>query len=269
MNKNLKIGLVLLIIASVSFLCSTVAFFILKESEKEKRLYLEKELKETIAERESIAKDLEEIKILKRDLESKLSSAQEEAKRISEELAKEKEARGLIASQLGEEKKRSDTLMADVMKEKEERLTLVHQLARAGDSYRQLKEQFDLLVEAKETLEDKLKEMMAKKGVELEKIEVRSEYQPRDIASCDEEVTSKDVKSGDVLVVNKKFDFIVSNIGRSDGADVGTGLDVYRGDELIAKTRIEKLYDKMSAAIILPEWKNSNIKEGDRVYISQ
>lgn len=270
MNRNLKIGLTLLIAASVFFLCSTVAFFILKEAEKEKRLYLERELSDIMKAKESLAQDLEEIKIINRDLESKLSSTKEEAGRISEELVREKEAKRLITSQLEEEKKKSDTLMADIMKEKEERLNLVHQLSQAEESYRELKDQFNLLIEAKETLEDKLKKMMAKKGVELEKIEIKRGYEPEaELALKNTPITPGGKRSADVLVVNRKFDFIVTNIGKSDGADVGTELDVYRNDEFIAKTKIEKLYDNMSAAVILPEWKKSNIREGDQVYISQ
>lgn len=273
MNKNLKIGIVLLLVASVLFLCSTVAFFIMKESEKEKRIYLEKDLEELMIAKDAIASDLEEIKITKNKLEIQLSSAKEEAERVARDLAREKEAKGLIESQLDQEKRRSDELMADVMKEKEERLSLVHRLSGAEEAYRDLKGQFDIMVEAKETLEHKLKDMMAKRGVELQRIEVSAEYQRDEEVPAQELASTAPVsigmKNGEVLVVNRKFNFVVANVGESDGLSIDTALDIYRDKKLIARTKVEKLYDKMSAATILPEYKSSSIKEGDQVYISR
>ncbi len=284
MNRNLKVGLVLMIIASVFFLCTTLAFYILREAEKEKRLYLEEELEGVLEAKRLLAEDLGEIKIINRDLESKLGSARQEAERIAEELQKEKEAKELIVSKLEEEKKKTDTLMVDIMKEKEERLDILHKLAKAEETYNELKEEYDLMVKAKERLQEKIKRMMAQKGVELERIEVRGSTE-EDITEEDitreevedvmqfaeEDVASEETEDpdADVLVVNRKFDFIVANLGKLDGADLGTELDVYRDGEFIAKTKIEKLYDNMSAAAILPEWKDANIKEGDQIYFAR
>ncbi|MFH1753389.1 MAG: hypothetical protein ABH875_04320 [Candidatus Omnitrophota bacterium] len=284
MNKNLKIGLLLLILASVYFLVSAVAFFILKESEKDKRAYLEEELSDMVKSRESIASELADFKAKNREIESRLNSVKEQARGISEEILKEKEARRLLTMQLEEEKKKSERLMSDVMAEKEERLSLVHQLSNAEDAQRQLREQYDLIFQAKETLEFKLREMMAGKGVELERIEVTSDYgrdfgreeaDTRDEPVWEEEIeiydepveVSRAPRSGSVMVINSKYNFIVSNIGKVDGVAVGSELDVYRDRSLIAKTKVEKLYEKMSAATILPEWKNARIKEGDVVQI--
>lgn len=297
MNKNLKIGLILLIVASVYFLCSAVAFFIIKESENEKRIYLEEELKEIVAAKEAIALDLSEIKSRNRQLENKLSSVKEQARSISDEILREKEARRLLASQLEAEKKKAERLMADVMTEKEERLNLVYRLSKAEDSYGMLKDQFELMLQAKETLEKKLRDMMAGRGVELERIEVKSEYRrdDRDYNYEDSRSVAAEVapeaeytyyeteetrdagysglsgrrKLANVMVVNKKYNFIVSNVGKSDGLEIGSQLDIYRSDTFIAKTQVEKLYDKMSASTILPEWRKARIREGDQVFITE
>jgi hypothetical protein len=281
MNKNLKIGLVLLILASVCFLCSTIAFFILKESELEKRLYLEDELKDIVRSKDALARELSDIKQSNRELESKLTSVKEQARNISDEILKEKEARRLISDQLENEKKKGERLMSDVMEEKEERLKIVHQLSKAEDSYHLLKEQYDLMVKAKETLEAKLKEMMAGRGVELERIEVTSDYreeyeydyddtpgfsyQEQEYAYTPPEPAAPQSLTASVMVVNRKYNFIVVNMGKADGVAVGSRLDVYRNEKLIAKTKVEKLYDKMSASALLPEWKGANIREGDTV----
>ena len=92
MNKNLKIGLLLLVLASVYFLCSAVAFFIMREGEKEKRLYLEQELREIVEAKDGLAKDLGEMKTRNRELESRLNSVKEQARSISEEILKDNDA---------------------------------------------------------------------------------------------------------------------------------------------------------------------------------
>ncbi|NQT06541.1 MAG: hypothetical protein HQ575_03270 [Candidatus Omnitrophica bacterium] len=299
MNKNLKIGLGLLITASVFLMCSTVAFFILKESEKEKRAYIEAELKKAVIAKEDTVRELGEIKIINKDLESKLSSARDEAKKISEQLAREKASKESLTSQLEEEKRKSDELLDDVMKEKEERLGLVHKLTSAEGAFRDLNDQYKVLMDAKETLEARLKDMMTRKGVELERIEVRgSTYQkdesgdltnryyekplnisrpapsekPKDDVVVETAYTKIPAEApqnqGAVLVVNRKFDFIVSNLGKADGINIGMELDVYRKDKLIARTCVEKLYEKMSASTILPDFTNAGIREGDQVFVS-
>jgi hypothetical protein len=40
---------------------------------------------------------------------------------------------------------------------------------------------------------------------------------------------------------------------------------VYRNEQFIAKVQIEKIEEKTSATIILPEWQNAEIKENDVV----
>ena len=115
--------------------------------------------------------------------------------------------------------------------------------------------------------------MLSKKGINLGKIEVKSRYnnEAQDDIQKKKEIApvpaKKTIKTGDVLVVNKKFNFVVSNIGKLDGVDIGTEIDIYRGERFIAKTKIEKLYDSMSAATILPEYKDVRIREGDQARI--
>lgn len=273
MNKYVKIGLALLLAASVLFLCGTVVFFIEKENEKEKRISLESQLKETMDEKELIEKDLDELKTVNRDLEVRLSSAKEEARRIASELIIEKESKARFETRFIEEKEKREEMAVDLMKEKDERLGLMEKLSKAEESYRDIKKQFQILVEAKETLEYKIKGMLSKKGINLGKIEVKSRYnnEAQDDIQKKKEIApvpaKKTIKTGDVLVVNKKFNFVVSNIGKLDGVDIGTEIDIYRGERFIAKTKIEKLYDSMSAATILPEYKDVRIREGDQARI--
>ncbi|MCG2704118.1 MAG: hypothetical protein L6366_07090 [Candidatus Omnitrophica bacterium] len=70
---------------------------------------------------------------------------------------------------------------------------------------------------------------------------------------------------GQVLVVNKEFAFVVINIGEKDGIQESQVLDVYRGQDLLGKVKVERIYDTMSSAVILPEATKQELKEGDIV----
>ena len=70
---------------------------------------------------------------------------------------------------------------------------------------------------------------------------------------------------GQVLVVNDEFAFVVINIGEKDGIEETSVLEVYRGQSLLGKVQVERIYDTMSSAVILPESLTGEIKEGDAV----
>jgi hypothetical protein len=70
---------------------------------------------------------------------------------------------------------------------------------------------------------------------------------------------------GQVIVVNREYDFIVMNLGKNHGLSIGQEFQIVRGSEVLGRVKVEKVYDELSAAAILPESKKSTIKEGDTV----
>jgi uncharacterized protein YoxC len=68
-----------------------------------------------------------------------------------------------------------------------------------------------------------------------------------------------------VMTVNKKFNFIVVNMGLKDGVKMGDRLEVRRGSESIGRVEVEKLYDDFSAATIANQKDNYEIQEGDQI----
>jgi FtsZ-binding cell division protein ZapB len=68
-----------------------------------------------------------------------------------------------------------------------------------------------------------------------------------------------------VLTVNRKFNFIVVNLGLKDGLRMGDKVEVVQGAEPKALAQIEKIYDKFSAATLLTEDKGNPVHEGDTV----
>jgi len=69
-----------------------------------------------------------------------------------------------------------------------------------------------------------------------------------------------------ILTVNRKFNFIVVNLGLRDGLRMGDKVKVMKADKQIALAQIEKIYDKFSAATLLNEDQGNQVHEGDTVH---
>ena len=72
---------------------------------------------------------------------------------------------------------------------------------------------------------------------------------------------------GKVTAVDAQFDFVVLDIGESQGAREHGELLVSRGEKLIGKLRILDVKKDHSIANILPGWKQEEIQTGDLVIV--
>ena len=72
---------------------------------------------------------------------------------------------------------------------------------------------------------------------------------------------------GTVTAVDTQFDFVVLDIGESQGAREHGELLVSRGEKLIGKLRILDVKMEHSIANILPDWKQDEIQTGDIVIV--
>ena len=72
---------------------------------------------------------------------------------------------------------------------------------------------------------------------------------------------------GKVTAVDAQFDFVVLNIGESQGAREHGELLVSRGEKHIGKLRILDVKKDHSIANILPDWKQGEIQTGDLVIV--
>ena len=72
--------------------------------------------------------------------------------------------------------------------------------------------------------------------------------------------------SAEILIVDSDHGFVVMNVGRVDGVAPGSEISVLRDARLIAKVAAKQVRDKVSAALILPEWKyKTAIEVGDQI----
>ena len=73
---------------------------------------------------------------------------------------------------------------------------------------------------------------------------------------------------GSVLVVNKEYSFVVTDLGQKDGAKKDMVFEIREGTRSLGKAKIDKVYDTMSSANILPGSEINNIKKGNFVFES-
>jgi hypothetical protein len=79
------------------------------------------------------------------------------------------------------------------------------------------------------------------------------------------EVKMPTILTGKVLAVDSKYEFVVLNIGGSQGVAKNGKLLVHRDGKLVAKLRVTTVESNSSIANIMPDWKVANVREGDQV----
>jgi len=170
-------------------------------------------------------------------VEAKLTETTQVKERIEKELDSGKEKICLLEKQL-EDKSRQMQLAMD-------------RIAIETAAKTMLNKKLTLAMKEKDILEEKLNRFnFASKPVELEKIVIKQ---------------VSDTLVGKVIKVDKKYAFVVLDLGNRDNLKVVDILSVYRSNKFIGKVRVERLEDDRSAASILPEWQNVQFREGDRV----
>lgn len=70
---------------------------------------------------------------------------------------------------------------------------------------------------------------------------------------------------GKVVAIDPKHDFVILNVGSDQGAEERGEMLVNRAGKLVAKIRLTKVHADRSIANVLPEWKQSDVVEGDAV----
>ncbi|MFC2149650.1 hypothetical protein ACFLQ8_03010 [Candidatus Auribacterota bacterium] len=249
--KLVKFGLILAILAGVAFCVLSVFLHKKITVEKAKKVELlerieivEGKSRGLEEERNKAKQQLSDIIVVKEQVETERDAAKEEARQLSALLEMEKREKEILKKKLKEKQQAALALMKQLRLAREEATGASPELkAQVGDLKGEKKELLSKLRETeaeRDELNKQLEEMAVqdKPTVNLEDIFVRSELK----------------FSGHVLVVNPKYNFIIVNIGEIDKLPVGEILIIHRGRKLIGKVRVDRVYEKMAACAILPEW---------------
>ena len=132
--------------------------------------------------------------------------------------------------------------------------------------YDRIKKEATRLTNEKINLEQKVAELQEKQqSVNLDKIVVS----PDDSDSFNPKQVAKPIMQGKILVVNKEYSFIVTDIGQDKDIQKGMKFDVMDGPKFLGQVEVDKVYDTMSSAAILPGGKINDMKKGNAIVESR
>ena len=257
MSKTFNIVLILLIVASIISAVFAVIGFMGKEREYMKRIVLEDKLAATLKEKKDLEKDLEAVKTAKAQTEAKIAKLEEKTKELSSKLEEAEQKNESIGLDLEAKKTELAKVKIDLDNEKKEKLNISKTLDGLQSDYDKIKREAARLTNEKIDLEKKIAELQEKQSVNLDKIVVNSDEAEKSSQSV------KPVMQGKVLVVNKEYNFIVSDIGQDKSVQKGMKFEVMDGARSLGQAEIDKVYDTMSSATILPGGKINDMKKGN------
>lgn len=250
--KSFRLIVILLAILCVVFLVFSLVSFNGLQAEKKTRIATENSLKDLMANKDDLQKQLDDQKKLKADLESqladlkgKVTSLQDKAEKLAAQIADEKKDKEEALAKLSDKDKEIEEIKTNWESEKTSRAAAQEQFDKLQKEYAAAQKKLEDLQATNQGLSKQVEDLQSKKEVELDKIVVKPGVEAE----------------GKVLVVNKEFNFIVVAAGNNKGITPGVTFGVYRNNKLVAKAQVEKVYETMSAANILPD--SGEIKEGD------
>ncbi len=273
---------ILLVVFLIAASAGVAVLYFLKQDELEKRLAVEKKLDQVESDYRDLDKELKDTMLVKKQLELDIETGKERYRKIETEFESTSAQKEELSKKLEIKMKVIASIKSKLEKETNTSSKVSNKLERVSRDYADIKTQLRQIRMAKEALENRIIQMSRKnqsKFVELEKIIVDSD-EPAVAVPVRASVGGKTMEAqrplfktlgpparieGQILVVNKEFAFVVINVGEKDGIKNAEVLDVYRGTELLGKVQVERIYETMSSAIILPQVTKQEIKEGDSV----
>jgi hypothetical protein len=199
-------------------------------------------------------------------LEEDLAGSQREVSQARAELTESMKAQETLTRSIEDREREIARLTKDLEQTQTESSKVNNQIAKLQNERDEARRQLTELERAKTDLESKL--MAAEEPtVELDRVLVSG---TGDGAASGTVLPASAVPGmpgadGQVVVINREYDFIVMNLGRNHGIAVGQEFQIGRGGEVLGRVKVEKVYDELSAAAILPDSKKSSIREGDSV----
>ena len=260
------------LLAVLAMAVAGVAIF-LQMQERDKRVAKEQELHVALSENDDLKTRLEDTQQAKTKAEDELTHLRKEYSTTQEKLVQAATAQETLTRSVEERQKEVERLTKDLEQTRTQHKEAATQLSELQSEHETMKRQLSELERAKGELETKVMEISQQPTVELDKVLVTSDNKsstsakPQTSAAAATSATgdARTTPNGQVMVVNREYDFIVMNLGKSHGLSIGQEFQIVRGTEVLGKVKVEKVYDELSAAAILPESRKDSIREGDTV----
>lgn len=266
MFKDIKdIFLTLFVILSV---LASLVLFSFRTTAKGTRLAAEDELLKARVSKENATEELSRKKQDRDGIKANLDRLKQEAVSLGAEMSKRRSKVDSIKLRLNkaekDNKRTSKGIEQTVLNIEEIR----RRIANVVKDTLHLREELILLQKTKAALENRLKRYASRRKPESSIMDAESkpaakyDMRPLDIP----EAISEDVLEGEVLTVNREFDFIVVSLGKNDGITEGMVFDVLRDDEILGQVEIETVRTNISAASLINKEAILLMRAGDKIH---
>lgn len=265
MVKNIKA--VILIVAVAVAASTLLGLFMLKELEKANRIKTEERLlNEEVAKKKAeglLSALLDEVDLI----QGELIERRKELASLESEMAGYKRQAELSQQRIDGIEQRIASAQRNIEQAKVKIEELKARIVNIENDKLKLAGELTLLQKTTDALKEHLSRRQEEEGQE--------EEAGRPTQSL-EEPTADDLRgsrpqalepslTGEVLIVNREFDFLIISLGKRDGIEEGMVLDVSRDENILSQARVETARNNISAAALVNKEAISRIRAGDRV----
>jgi len=256
-----KLAIFILVVLFIFSLSGAVIGFYYFQQERQRSIALDMELDYLKVEKRIIENKLAEAIKRNNDLESQLNTVRTQTEELSSELELAKKEKNQLNSQI-------ENLLSQLQEAEKIREELEAQKTQAQDQVNKLQA---LLKVGRDELETQLSKFSTSEEIELGKIIIDQTQTVGSIPSAGvsyvalSEPQILNTLEGEVLVINKDYNFAVVSLGSRNGIEPGDTLSVYRSGSYIGDIQVEKTQEAMSACGFESEGIKDIIKEGDKV----
>lgn len=153
-----------------------------------------------------------------------------------------------LFSEMEQKKSQILTLNSELEDLRDESGVLKGRLNQISTEKNLLNEQLSSLQKIQENLQKKIRRLLTRTKVELGEVVVK----PANL-------------NGKVLKANRKYNFVIIDLGKNDGVRVGMNLTAYREEKPIGEIKIEKIYNELSVGSASFEWLGNELDVGDTI----
>ncbi|MFH1782672.1 MAG: hypothetical protein ABH848_03545 [Candidatus Omnitrophota bacterium] len=268
MSGIFKIIFIIILIAAIVLAGFAFLTYQQKQKEYQKRLLLEDKISSIMKDKRKLEKEVFSIKTEKDKIDSEYASLRSNLEILSLEL---REARAKRRTAALQEKELEDLKQTLRSKDVEAQNT-AKKLQDLQISYQRLNQDHSKLRQEKTSLERKLVEL-ERRPVDLDTIVLK---EPEEEVIVEKRAPSrrpepkKDLLRGSVVVVNKEYGFVVTDLGFGSGIEQGMYIEIRDSRNLLlGEAEIDKVYETMSSANLLEGADINTIKRGNIVIESR
>lgn len=262
--RKVKIVIIFILLLSIISFLLTYYLYTTRENEKHKRIEVEEENAVLLTKNESLSSQITTFQTKNEEMDKRVSA-----------LIKEKSATDQKINVLEAEKQtalKKITALEDELSEA--KTDFSDYKLKTAEIVSDFKEQNDKLRKELEDVKNKIARSSTQAQQSFSGVSMPAQQAMASQQSTDDNVqipkvvvTPDAVKTGKVVVVNRKFNFFICNLGQQDAVQINDQVAVYRNNLMIATAVVEKVYDNLSANGILKVKKGFSIQEGDIVKV--